>query len=436
MPYSPRRPPPPIERARESPVKILLISQYFPPDPDSSRGLPFAKWLRRQGHEVRVLTAFPHYAAKSARGRQRWWKWDEVDGVPVLRVPLYRVHDRSAWRRFLNYASFAVSAATLGLASSGRCDVVYVMSTPPTVALPARLARMLWRSPYAVNVVDIWPEAVLDSGMLRHPRVLALTRRLLQGLCRFVYAHADAVTTISAGYSEMLLEQEFVSADRLHVVYNAAPQAALEPPLPAEPGWEESLGLAGRFVCLYAGNLGAYQGVETIVAAAPYLADLPQVQIAIAGNGIQEATLRRQAKELDARNLNFLGLVPPERMPGLYARADVLLIHLRDLPFLRATVPGKTQISLAAGRPIVIAARGESAHLIGQAGAGLVCAPEDPRALAEAIRTMVQLPAAQRQAMGEQGRLYYHEHMAIEVTAPRLEQILMDCVQRAAWRPA
>ena len=101
-------------------MKIVLLSQWFDPEPGAIRGLPLARWLTARGHEVRVLTGVPNYPGGRvyAGYRQRLWQWEAMDGVPVLRVPLYPSHDASALRRVLNYASFSLSAATLGAAIS------------------------------------------------------------------------------------------------------------------------------------------------------------------------------------------------------------------------------------------------------------------------------------------------------------------------------
>src|SRR6185312_12989937 len=210
-------------------MHILLLTQYFPPDPDSSRGLPFARWLQDHGHQVTVLTGLPNYKIdfRDPANRFRWRRWEEVEGVRVLRVGLYRRHDRSPLHRMLNYLSFAFSASLLGLPRVGRVDCIYVTSTPPTVAIPAWLAGRRWKIPYAVNVVDIWPEAVLDSGMLPWPKLTAPVRRCLERMCRRLYGDAGWVSTISEGYARILQQQRFVAPGRLHVVYNAAPAAAL-----------------------------------------------------------------------------------------------------------------------------------------------------------------------------------------------------------------
>ena len=87
-------------RVRVSAVRILLITQWFDPEP-SFKGLLFAQELRRQGHQVEVLTGFPNYpGGKVYPGyRIRPFQREVMDGIPVLRVPLYPSHDGSGAKR-------------------------------------------------------------------------------------------------------------------------------------------------------------------------------------------------------------------------------------------------------------------------------------------------------------------------------------------------
>jgi len=113
-------------------------------------------------------------------------------------------------------------------------------------------------------------------------------------------------------------------------------------------------------------------------------------------------------------------------MPGVYAIADALLVHLNDSEYLRATVPSKTQVSLAVARPIVLAAHGDAADIIHAAGAGVVCPPGSPAALAEAITTMYKTTVTEREKMADAGRRYYLETMSMDRGAREIEALLLQ----------
>ena len=84
----------------------------------------------------------------------------------------------------------------------------------------------------------------------------------------------------------------------------------------------------------------------------------------------------------------FRDAVPPAEAMRVMRASDALLVPLADSETLAKTVPVKLYDSCALGRPVVVAAPGEAARLAGEAGAALLAAPEDPEALADAIRRL------------------------------------------------
>src|SRR5262249_34860356 len=154
---------------------------------------------------------------------------------------------------------------------------------------------------------------------------------------------------------------------KVQVVYNWTDEDAFRP-RERDIALARELGLAGRFNVIFAGNLGSLQGLDTVIRAAKRVADTPAIQVVLAGHGQKESELRRLADQLGTTNVRFLGGGNHREMSKLCAIADVLLVHLKDLPFLATTIPGKTQAALASGRPILMAVRGDAADLVTRAG--------------------------------------------------------------------
>src|SRR5689334_2905639 len=183
-------------------MRILLLSQLFDPEP-TSKGLVFARELAARGHQVEVLTGFPNYpGGKIYPGyRIRPWMREEIEGISILRVALYPSHDKSSFRRVLNYVSFAASAAVLGTAMVRKADVAYVYSPPATIGFAAVILGFLRRVPFVYDIGDLWPDTVAVSGMLSNRVAL----RLLDGCCKFVYRGARHIVVISPGFKEQLM---------------------------------------------------------------------------------------------------------------------------------------------------------------------------------------------------------------------------------------
>jgi len=416
-------------------MNILCLTQWFTPEPESSRGLPFAKWLQARGHEVTALTGFPNYPTGQLYPgyRIRPWQWDEVGGVKVLRVPLYPNHSRSASLRIANYLSFAASATAIGLPMVGKVDVIYAMATPPTAGIPPLLKKVFGGVPYLFNVTDIYPEAVLDSGMVERPLMKSIAAPLINALCKTVYGRADFVTAISNGYREILVERG-LQENRVHTVYNWVDEDLLKP-IERDQSFGASYGLNGRFNVVYAGNFGPFQGLDTVIKAESLLRNHPEIQIVLVGTGQLESQLKALAADLACKNLRFIPRITQTDMPQMYSWADALLVHLVDRPFLRATIPSKTQVSLAVQKPLVMAAYGESAQIVQDAQAGALCPPEDPEKMASAILQLFKTSPADLEAIGRRARRFYLENMSMDVGAATIEKLFERAVASRNRKP-
>jgi glycosyltransferase involved in cell wall biosynthesis len=194
-------------------------------------------------------------------------------------------------------------------------------------------------------------------------------------------------------------------------------------PLPRDESLANELGLAGRFNIVYAGNLGPLQGLETVVRAAATIRDRPRLQIVLVGTGVDEQKLKSLAGELRADNVRFIGRRPLEAMPALNAIADVLLIHLKDLPFFAATVPSKTQVALASGRPILMAVAGDAAAIVRDARAGLAIEPENVVSMASAFVRLHDMPRHELEELGQAGHRYYLREMSLGVGTARMAEL-------------
>jgi len=406
-------------------VRILILTQWFDPEP-AFKGLAFARKLAERGHQVEVLTGFPNYPAGRLYDgyRLRLWQRESVEGIPVIRVPLYPSHDRSRVRRAINYLSFAAAATILGPALMRRPDVIYVYHPPATVALPGLALGRWFSAPVVCDVNDLWPDTIFATGML-HDR----SRRLLDRFCRFVYRHADRVTVVSPGFRQTLIARG-VDADRVSVIYNWAP---------GEEAGHQPAASAGNpdraFRIVFAGNIGLAQGLDTVLEAAARCAvTVPHARFVFMGDGVEADRLRRRAAEMQLANAEFLSRQSFSAANAIFNAADALLVHLKDDPLFAITIPSKTQSYLAAGRPVLMAVRGDAAALIKAAGAGVMAEPGNPESIAEAVRQLAALPAAERARMGQSGREFYQRELALGRAVEKFESVFADACARPLER--
>jgi len=408
-------------------MRILFLTQWFQPE-NFFKGLPFAKELASRGHDVEVLTGFPNYpGGKIYSGyRVRLYQRETMDGIVVHRVPLYPSHDKSAIRRILNYLSFSLSAFLFGPFLVKKPDIIYVYNLV-TLGPPAFLLRFLYGAKIIIDVQDLWPESVANSSMLGNRSMLGV----LNSICNRIYSGADHLVVLSPGFKENLVHRG-IAPEKIDVIYNWCDEASIGGggQLAASARPQE---FAGKFVVLFAGALGIAQGLDTVLDCAKLCKEsLPDVHFVLIGGGVDRTRLQQRAVEMGLENVMFLPPRPMVEMSEIYNMADVLLVHLKDDPLFRITVPSKTQAYLYAGKPIIMAMCGDAANLVQDAGAGVTCLPDDPHNLMISIKILRNMPASERKEMGETGQRYYMDCLSFNQGVNQFERIMTSLVKKAA----
>jgi len=405
-------------------LRILFVSQLFDPE-NAIKGLAFAQQLQAKGHEVEVVTTFPSYpGGKVYSGyTQKWRKIEQLGGVRVVRVPTYISHGQSAFRRMMSYASFAFAAGCYCLFFARRANVIYAYYPPVMVGLMALLVGWFRRTPYVYDVQDLWPEALTATGNISSTgRVV----RVIELLCGWVYRRAARVVVLSEGYRVALIHKG-VAPEKIVKIYNWCDETRLQATNEAPACWRD---LPGRFRVLYAGNLGSAQALRHVIDAAGELSSSgnADVQIILLGNGVQRDELMALVQERQLSNVSFLPQVSVDQVGNYLLAADALLVHLADDPVFDITIPQKTQAYLMAGRPIVMAVRGESGALVAAAGAGITVPPCDAKALARGILELSVLSSTELCEMGERGQAFYQQKMSMSNGVAEVERLLLSVV--------
>lgn len=418
-------------QGRASEVKfprVLFVCQWYAPEPVSQPGW-IVSALRRRGADVAVLTGIPNYpTGKLAPGYSAWRPRAEVlDGVRVWRTPLYASHDANPLRRFLNYASWAISGALFGALRFRSVDVALVYSSPATAAVPAMVARVLFGTPYVLLVQDVWPDSILSSGFLPG-RLGRVARRVVSVFAESAYAMASHILVISPGMTD-LLESRGVPRHKLSLMFNWV-EATRPPDRSGEEAFRSELGLvADDFVVMYAGNHGAAQGLTAIIDAIAQIPPKVRCHLVLVGDGMEKARLREVAARRCPDRVHFVDSQPRDRMVDIMEAADVQLVSLIDSPLFAVTMPSKVQSVMAAAQPVLMVGAGDAARVVEEAEAGFVVQPGDVAGLASAIRRLRALPYAERRAMGERGRDFYETRMSEAVGASHMISVLRSSAE-------
>lgn len=396
--------------------RIFFVTQLFDPEP-TFRGLKFARALSERGFDVEVVTGFPNYPGGKLYDGYRIQPvtHETMDGVSVTRLAIYPYHGANAIRRAFAYVSFMISALLYLVLNARRYDTIYVFYPALTAGYAAILAKVIRGSRVVLDIQDMWPDSLEATGMVRGRWV----NRVLSVVCRLQYRLVDQIVVLSEGFRDLIVSRGAAS-QKITVIYNWAD----ETPSATSGEIPDGFNASDEFRVLFAGNMGAAQGLDAVLdAAGLVLRERPGVRFYFLGSGIEKERLQKQAQVLgDA--VVFLPRVPLGKVQNYLVSADCLLVHLRPDPLFAITIPSKTQAYLYAGRPVLMAVEGEAAELVEGCGAGVSARPGDPPDIARAVVALCGMTSEQRKRMGEAGRTFYDARLSFERGVAAFEEML------------
>jgi colanic acid biosynthesis glycosyl transferase WcaI len=405
-------------------MRILILTQNYYPEPIA---LPhdLACGMQRRGHTVTVVTTFPNYPeGRIYPGyRQKLYQWEYVDGVRVLRLPVYPDHSLSIRKRIASYLSYAIMATLLAPLLTDPADLLFIYQLP-SIGIPAWWLGFLHRIPVIFNVQDIYPESLAMVGVSPE----SISYKLANAYVQRVYESAAAISVISPGFKRNLMNRG-IPEEKIHVILSWADEKVYRP-LSADNDLARMWGMDNRFNIVFAGNMGPPQKLDAVIETAALVADLPAIQFVFIGDGSAKKALVQLSRRKNLSNVRFISRQPSHQMASFFALAGALLVHLTDDPLFVMTIPCKTQSYLACGKPIIMAAKGDAADLVSEARAGLVVKPADPIDLARAVRELYVMPHEERLSMGERGRAYFLKNLTFDASLDKYEELFQDVASR------
>lgn len=262
-------------------------------------------------------------------------------GLTVSDISFKEADKNNLIKRMQSDLSYYIKTAK-SIRRSKNCDVFFLQSNN-VPWLPIGLIKILTRKPVVYNVQDIFPQNAIFAEMISEKSIIS---RILLKLQKWVLKHSTAVITISEDMRETLVEAG-ADPDKVHVVYN----------------WKNSVNDEGKFIpkdqdgkfhVVYAGNIGRMQNVEVIVRAAAEIANHPEIQFDIYGNGALKETCIMLAQELHATNVTFFDPVPAAEAHSLYENADLNIVPLAK-NIIKTALPSKTAVCIECGKPVIFA---------------------------------------------------------------------------------
>lgn len=397
------------------PTKILLINQYYWPDRASTAQhlTDLAESLADRGYECHVLCCKGGYQGNRAELPSH----ELHNGVHIHRVGSTALGRRSMLRRMTDYLSF-YARAMMAAMMLPRCDISITLTTPPIIGLIGVILARLKKTRHVFWSMDLHPDAGLALGLMsrKNPVVASLA-----WLSDAVHRAADRVIVLGP-YMADRIAAKGVRANRIETIHVWSRRDEIYPmPREGHP-LRASLGLEGKFVAMYSGNMGLAHTFEDFIEAARRLRHRDDIVMLFVGDGPRrkEVLAAKEAEGLE--NIRLLDYFPREQLHASLSLADVHLISMRR-EMTGIVVPCKLYGSMASARPALFVGpeHCETADTIRESGCGHTIRLGEPESVVAAIEALAADPQAAAE-MGERGR---------EVFLAEFER--EECCARWSW---
>jgi glycosyltransferase involved in cell wall biosynthesis len=417
--------------AASRPLHILYLNQDFVPEVGAgpARILEMSRYWQEHGAKVTVVAGMPNRRIPGRgegeidpRYRGKLFVEEEWEGIRTLRSWVFASKSLGFGPKMINNASFMLSGFAHALAKAGRPDVIIASAPPLLPHITGAYLAKAWRVPLILELRDLWPDYLVQMGVLKNTRA----QRALFALERWLLRQADHVVVVTDSFKERIVEKG-VARERITVIPNGVDVdryvgGADAPAVPPIPALERK---NGEFIAGYLGTFGRGQALSQLVQAAAILEKRdPDVRIVLVGDGPDRDAIHAAIRETAVRNVTVAPPIPREATPAFYNGCDACLVPLAPIPIFQETIPSKIFEVMACARPLIASLGGEGAQIVARSEGGITTAPGAPEEIAAAIERVHRMSAADRQAMGERARAFATANYSRQALAERYLTLL------------
>lgn len=412
----------PVRHSR--PIKLSIITQFFPPDYAATGQLieDLAVRLGQLGLPVQIFTGQPGYAFQNNSAPAI----EQLEQVAIRRSRATRIWSGRIRGKAINGFLFCLRSALHLLKTSSRGDILLLTTAPPFLPILGYLAKKCFGLPYVCLIYDLYPDVAVELNVLPADHWLA---RIWDAINRRIWMQAQQIVVLCPSMKDRVVAKCPNVTHKITVIHNwADPNWIL--PIAKQNNWfAKTFNLVDRFTVLYSGNMGRCHDIDTILEAARLLQQEP-IQFVFIGNGAKRKSSQLQAIQLGLRNCLFLPYQSKQNLPYSLTACDLSLVSIS--PGMEGLVaPSKLYAALATGRPVAVICEQHSylRAVITEAGCGESFPNGDGAGLAAFIRRLAADPQLVKQ-MGRAGRHYMQTHFTPDLIAKQYSKLFYDAVTK------
>lgn len=416
--------------------RLLIYAHYYVPDVASTgqilrelaEGMLYA-------FDITVICVVPSYAGTvSSQYKTKRFYEEEISGVHVLRVRVPEFTKSNKLSRIKNILGyfFGAMAATLKV---GKQDYVFSISQPPILGgLLGVWGKWMKHAKFIYNIQDFNPEQTMAVSYSKNKLVLGAMMAVDKFSCR----RSDLFITVGRDLVETM-HRRFPQKCPKTVLINNWIDEKMIYPLPEDDegvaAFRRQYGLEHKFVIMYSGNIGLYYDLENLMRVIEAFktgmkaADGRKVVFAFVGAG---AVLDKLVTYKDAHHMDNVVFIPYQDKDKLIYSLNAGDVHwcINAKGIKGVSCPSKYYGIAACGKPVlgVLEENSEIRLIIEETQGGLVCEPEDYRAIEENIRWFVDHAGSEEMhAMGVRSQRNLEQHLSKEISLDKYKQAICEC---------
>ncbi len=401
-------------------MNIWYLSAYDQPKGQSSRTYDISRELVRSGHQVTMFTnSYCHFTHVELLEAKEKWRIEEIDGIRVVWLRTFH-YSGNGWQRGVNMLSNIWRSIQVAISFQERPDVVIGPSVPLGTGWAASAIARMKDAAFVFEVRDIWPQALVDLGMLASD---SLSYKILRSVEKYLYGRALRISAVLP-FTWKHVADSGIDADKVHWIPNGADIERFMD----EPAITDNV---YPLIAMYVGGFSSTHDVSTILRAARILQDkgIDSYRFIIVGSGRYRFASEKEAEDLGVRNVEFRDPVPKSEIPRLQKQADVLIASVKNTPVYQFGInSNKIYDYLASARPIIFSGNAPN-DPVAESGAGLSIPPENPEAMARALQELLEMNQAERIELGKRGRCYVEHEFDIKKLAGRMDKLLSQAIK-------
>ena len=353
-------------------MKILFLTDNFPPEVNAPASRTFEhcrEWVKL-GAEVTVITCAPNFPqGKVYSGyKNKLCTKETIEGIKVIRVCSYISENKGFLTRTLDYISYSISSFIAGLFV--KSDLIIATSPQFFTALSGRTLSFCKRTPWIMEVRDLWPESIKTVGVMKDNIFI----RYFEWQEKRCYRSASAIVVVTDTFKDILI-QKGISSTKIHVIKNGV-NKELFSPMSKDIDIISKYNLHDKIVIGYIGTHGMAHKIDFIIRCAKNIKD-KKYHFLFIGDGAERDNLEKLCSELHCDNVTMIQSVPKYQVKKYISVLDICLINLKKSDLFRSVIPSKIFENAAMEIPILMGVEGEAKNIVESFNAGVCFEPEN-----------------------------------------------------------